>query len=1090
MKKNDCFDWELKVPIVKKLLRIMKLTAFLLLISVFGVLANKSYSQTLSLNMEKVTLKEVLSKIENMSHYNFMYSEKFIDVTREVSINVENKKIEDVLNSLFAGTDVFFERKDRIIILSRSEAFNASSGQQQKSVSGKVTDSSGETLPSVSVVVKGTTAGVITDNNGAFSLSKVPENATLVFSFVGMQTQEIVISGKTSVNVVMKEETIGLEEVVAVGYGTQKKSDITGTVASVGKERLELVPNLNIAQAIQGAMPGVTIQTTAGGAVADQSIMIRGRNSILASNDPLIVVDGIPYGGLLKDLNPNDVKSIEVLKDASAAAIYGSRGSNGVILISTKVGENGKPKISYNGYYSIQDFVKLPNLMNGEEFYQYKMERAPNLMSQSEKEIYASGKWVNWLDLALRNGSSTEHNLSLSGGFQNTKYYISGGVLNVKGLALNDDYLRLTSRINLDTKVNEWLTLGTRTEISYDDCGGVSPTWEGDQGVFSLNPLTKAYDENGKLTIHPWVDDPVFVNPLQGILAIDTDETNQILMNNYAIVTIPFISGLQYRINTGFQIKYRDSNTYYGSNTATGLSNNGYATTNRFRRNNNVIENIIDYNREFGKHKLFFTGLYSFESVKSQNASETISGFPHDFLTWYSAAQALTSIPAYSYYKTTMISQMICLNYSYNGLYLLTITGRRDGYSGFGDKTKWGIFPSIALGWNISKETFFPWKEYINELKLRASYGINGNQAVGAYETISRLGEYNFVVGKTTLAGYVPTKLGMDNLGWESTKSLNFGADFSLFSSRIKGDINYFKAETYDLLLNRTISPVHGITSITQNIGKTENRGLEATIMSRNIVNRNFQWITNANLTWLKNKIVSLYGVLDEKGNEIDDINNRWFIGQPIRVNYGYVWQGIWQLNEAETAALYNTQPGYIKIKDINNDGKITPADRQIVGRKDPDFLWGLTNTWSYKNLALSVFVHGVHGVTKSNPFLLDDAANGPDTRRNVTKKICWTPDNPNATHPINVDKSWLEQGVSPMTLEDASFIRIKDITLSYDLTKSTLNQRAGFNKLKIYFTGRNLFTFTKWTGLDPELDGQTAVPLQKEFVLGLNIGF
>jgi len=393
------------------------------------------------------------------------------------------------------------------------------------------------------------------------------------------------------------------------------------------------------------------------------------------------------------------------------------------------------------------------------------------------------------------------------------------------------------------------------------------------------------------------------------------------------------------------------------------------------------------------------------------------------------------------------------------------------------------------MGWNIARENFFTWKEIINEMKLRVSYGLNGNQAVGAYQTISRLGSNDYVTGTTTLAGYVPNKLGIDNLGWESTKSLNIGVDLGLLSNRVLGDINFYKSNTFDLLLNRTISPVHGITTITQNIGKTANTGLEASVTSRNIVKKDFQWVTNANISWSKNKIVSLYGEMDEEGNEIDDVGNRWFIGQPIRVNFGYVWDGIWQLNEAEEAARFGTQPGYIKIKDVDDDGMITPEDRQIIGQVDPKILWGASNTWTYKNLSLSVFVHGVHGVTKYNRFLLDDTETGADVRRNVTNKNYWTPDNPDGTAPINKDQSALQQGIIPMALEEASFIRIKDITLSYDLTESLLKGPI-FNKLQIFVTGRNQFTITKWTGLDPELDGQWAVPLQKELVFGLNFGF
>lgn len=958
---------------------------------------------------------------------------------------------------------------------------------QVRTITGIVTQENGETLPGVNVVVRGTTIGTITNENGSYALDVPGNYNVLVFSYVGMIPNEITIGSSTVINVEMEMETYGMDELIVVGYGTQRKSDITGTVATVGQERLEMVPNLNIAQAIQGAVPGVMMQTSSAGSAPDEVIIIRGRNSIRASNDPLIVVDGVPYGGQLRDINPNDVKSIEVLKDASAAAIYGSRGANGVILVTTKEGFEGKPRISYDGYYSVQQFTKLPDLMNGEEFYKFKMDREPDAITESEQEVFNSGEWVDWLDLALRKGSSTQHNLSVSGGFQNTQYYISGGITDVKGLAVNDGYLRLTTRINVDTKVSDWLTIGTRTQLSYDDRSGLSPTWDGDQGVFWMNPLTKAYDEDGKLTIYPWADDPYFRNPLMGTLAKNINESYQVVANNYAIVDFPFIKGLQYRINSGIRVRFLDTGTYYGRDTQVGLNNRGDASTNRGRYNSNVIENILNYTREFGKHSLFFTGVYSFEENKSSTNELSASGFPHDFLTWYSSSQAELIMPDFTYSSTALISQMLRLNYSYDSRYLITLTGRRDGYSGFGTDNKWGIFPSMALGWNIANENFFTLNDLINTLKLRFSYGLNGNQAVGAYETISRLSENNIVAGPSTLPGYRPSRLGEDNLGWESTKNLNVGLDFGLFSNRVSGDVNVYKSNTFDLLLSRSISSVHGITSITQNIGETQNVGFETSVTSRNIVKNDFRWTTTANLAVVKNKIVSLYGELDDEGNEIDDIENQWFIGQPIRVNYGFVWDGVWQQDEAEEAALYGTQPGFVKIKDLNGDTIINSEDRKIIGQRDPKIMWGMNNSWTWKDVTLSVFIHGVHGVTKNNALKSDNVYGG--VRRNTTKKNWWTPENPSNDWYMNHIDAHRMQGVSANNYENASFIRIKDITLTYDLANRIL-KNAGFDKLQVYFTGRNLLTFTKWEGLDPELDGQRSVPLQKEYVFGLNLGF
>jgi len=961
---------------------------------------------------------------------------------------------------------------------------------QIRDITGTVTGSDGSPLPGVTVLIKGTTQGTVTDAEGNYSLSAVPENSLLSFSFIGMKSQDISVDGRSVINVVMEQETIGMEEVVVVGYGTQKKSDITGTVASLDQERLEKVPNLTIAQAIQGSIPGVMMNTNTAGATPNEVIMIRGRNSIEANNDPLIVVDGVPYGGDLADLNPSDVKSIEVLKDASAAAIYGSRGANGVILVTTNIGKTGKATISYDGYYGIQKFAKIPDIMTGPEFYDFKNTREPGSMTVSEQAVYDAGEWVDWYDLALRNGYSTQHNISVSGGFDNTNYYISGGITDVQGLAKGDDFLRVSLRVNLDTKIANWLTIGTRTQLSYDDQSGLNVIWDGGtgyDGVFWMNPLTTVYNEDGNLTINPWPEQTQIGNPLQRLLADNTDKAYQVVTNNYAIIDFPFLQGLQYRLNTGVRLRFTDTGTYWGRNTLRGLSDRGQSSTNRGLTESYTVENILSFTRDFGKHNVFFTGVYSFEDYKNSSNRLDASGFPNDFLAWYSAGQAEVLSPDYGYSASTLISQMLRLNYAYDSRYLLTLTVRRDGYSGFGADTKWGVFPSAAIGWNIANEEFFNAGDLINILKLRASYGMNGNQAIGPYNTIARLSEENFVDGSTTMPGYVPSTLGLDNLGWESSKTFNVGFDYGLLNGRISGDLNYYITNTYDLLLDRTISWVHGVTEITQNIGETRNNGFEFSVVSRNIVKDNFTWTTSANFSANKNKIVSLYGELDEEGNEIDDVGNKWFIGEPIRVNYDFVWDGIWQLGEETEAAVYNKYPGGSKVVDFNDDDLIDPNDdRRIQGQRDPKFIWGMNNTLTFENFSFSFFMHGVHGITASNALESDNVFTG--VYRNTTKKNWWSPDNPTNEWIINDAKGGSNGGINAPKFYKKDFVRIKDITLSYDF--ADLLSSVGFSKLQVYATGRNLMTFTNWPGLDPELDAQIAAPLQKEYVFGVNLSF
>lgn len=1084
-----------------KIFLVMKLTIALTLTCIVAANANSWSQETkLSLTVFEAPIVQVLKEIESLSDFYFFYNKEELEAQESVKLDVENVSIQQALDQLFQKTDLTYKVIDRYILISKKGETGTSEQQQGTvTISGKVTDLQKNDLPGVTIAVKGTTRGTTTDVNGNYVLPKVSAGDVISFSFIGMRTIEVMVGDRTVINISLEEETIGMEEVVVVGYGTQKKSDITGTVASVPQERLQMVPNTTIAQAIQGAIPGVMMNTNSAGTSPDEVIMIRGRNSIEAGNDPLIIVDGVPYGGQLRDINPNDVKSIEVLKDASAAAIYGSRGSNGVILVTTKMGKKGKATISYDGYYGIQSFVKLPNTMSGPEFYDFKTVREPGSITASEQAVYDAGKWTDWVDLALRNGYSTQHNISVSGGSDNTSYYISGGLTDVQGLAVGDDYQRVSMRFNLDSKVAGWLTIGTRTQLTYDDRSGLNVIWDGGtgySGVFWMNPLTTPYDEDGNLTINPWPEETQIGNPLQRLLADNTEKSYQAVTNNHVIIDVPFVKGLQYRLNTGVRLRFTDSGTYWGRNTLNGLSSRGESSTNRGIAESYTLENILSYNREFGKHSLFFTGVYSFEDYKNSSNELDASGYPNDFLTWYSAGQAEVIAPDYGYSASTLISQMLRLNYSYDSRYLLTLTVRRDGFSGFGTGTKWGTFPSAAVGWNIANEEFFesliPNKNLINILKLRASYGLNGNQAIGPYSTIARMAEENFVDGSNTMPGYRPSTLGMDNLGWESSKTFNVGLDYGLFSGRITGDLNYYLTNTFDLLLDRTISPIHGIREITQNIGETRNVGFEFSVNSRNITNDNFSWMTSANFSTNKNEIVSLYGELDAEGNEIDDVGNQWFIGKPIRVNYNYIWDGIWQLGEEEQAATYNKYPGGSKLRDISGpegipDGKIDPNyDRVIQGQRDPKFIWGMNNAFTFKELTLSVFMHGMHGITASNALESDNVFGR--VLRNTTKKNWWTPENPTNEWIINDDKGGSNGGLNTVKYYSKDFIRIKDITLSYDLAK--LLKINGFSKFQVYATGRNLITFTNWPGLDPELDAQLALPLQKEYVFGINLSF
>jgi TonB-linked SusC/RagA family outer membrane protein len=986
-----------------------------------------------------------------------------------------------------------------VLVLFLSTVFIGSTFAQAPGVkvSGTVKDKTGITLIGVSVKLQGTTQGTVTDSNGKFTITVPSGSSILTFSYIGYATQELPAGAGGALNVTLVDDSKKLNEVVVVGYGTQKRTDITGSVVSLDAKRLDALPNNNLAQALEGSVPGVTVAQSSGGSEGTASIQIRGQRSISASNNPLIILDGIPYNGSLTDINPSDIGSVDILKDASAAAIYGSRGSNGVILVTTKKGKTGKPVVSYDASYGIDDISKMPAVLSPQEFYAYKKVRNPGAITPSEQAIYDSGNFANYVNLATQTGSRDQHSVSVRGGTDNLKYYTSLNFLDVKGVAVNDNFKKLSSTTNLEVNITKWLTYGTTTTLTFDNRSGNSATLSGDYSAFTFNPLTTPFQSDGKTpTVYPWPETVYYANPLSPTLVNNSNLEYQLYSTNYLDVKLP-IKGLSYRINTGVTHSSQNNNSYYGRGTKTGLEAQGEISEASNVSNSYTIENILSYNREFGKHTIGFTGLYSYENDIVTNHNLLATGFPNDVLTYYQANVALqtkvdapsTTAPLYT--KATLLSQMARLNYSYDSRYLITITARRDGASDFGADKKYGIFPSVALGWNISNESFMKNINTINNLKLRLSYGSNGNQAVPAYSTFAQLQSLPYLngsaTGTSTAAGYIPYTLANTDLHWETTNTLNAGVDFGILNNRIQGTIDVYSANTHDLLLNRAISSVQGIDHVYQNIGKTANKGIDIGVNTVNIKKENFSWNSNITFSLNRNKIVDVYGT-----GKNDTLNN-WFIGHPIQGNFGYKYGGVWQTtDDLSKSPQPNTQAGYAKVVDINGDGKITPSDRTIIGSLQPAFTYGVGNTFKYKNISLYAFIQGVAGVTKQNTTLSDNVATAVE--RNTYAKNYWTPTNPTNDYYANAqllaNPIYQPNVYGVAIFQNASYLRVRDLMLSYDFSSKIL-EKLKMGKLRLYLEGRNLFTITPWKGFDPELaDPTTAtVPLLiKEFVVGLNV--
>lgn len=976
--------------------------------------------------------------------------------------------------------------------------------QQAGVVKGQVTDKNGDAVIGATVKVKDAQTGTVTDFNGNFSLS-VQKAGSIVVSYIGYLTKEVAFTPGQSLNITIEEDATALDEVVVVGYGVQKKSDVTGSVTSINKDRLSKLPVTNVLQAVQGAAAGVTISQGSSIPGDAPSALVRGRNSINAGTGPYIVVDGIPIsksGGSLNDINPGDIESMEILKDASATAIYGTNGANGVILITTKHGKDGKPSVSYNGYLGIEDFAKKMDFCNGAQITQrYKDYVAQNpgetmyndyVKNQNEADAQAAGKETDWLyDMVSQTGIIQDHNVTVNGGADKIKYFISGDYMSQKGVLKGFNYKRYSLRMNIDADVTDYLKIGTNSYI-------VSHNRDGGRVNFlmaeAMSPYGKVYEDDGSYCIYPMYTESLFFNPMRDVNQDHERRQWNINLNAYADINFGNIwkplEGLSYKFNFGYSFVPRRENYYNG---AEQNDQNGYGYIFNAETQSRTVENILTYAKDIKKHHFDITLLYASSRKKYHDNTATGAKFINDELLWHNLGGGATQT-AKSYtdlYKT--VSQMGRLNYSYDSRYLFTFTVRRDGSSVFGSDNKYGTFPSIALGWNIANEKFMEKVDWLNNLKLRLSYGKAGNEAIGVYETLAKMSNAALTMdGQSATALYPSSRMGNSGLGWETTKTFNIGIDFGILNNRINGNIDFYTSKTTDLLLQRNLPKISGYSNVYMNMGETANKGLEITINSKNIVTKDFTWGTSLVWSWNKNEIKDLYG------DKQDDLGNRWFIGEPISVIYDYVMEGIWQKDEIERGDHLNhdpqAQPGDVKLADLNGDGKITPeGDKKIQGQTTPKWIGGMTNTFTYKNLSLSIFIQTVQGLKRDNSLLA--MASDEMGRRNSTTEIgYWTESNPSNEY-RSLSKTSNRWGYG--FPRSAAFTRIKDITLSYQFPAQICNM-LHLNALTVYASGRNLFTFTDWKGWDPESDitqrgwrdYENNYPMTKSMVFGLNVTF
>ena len=941
---------------------------------------------------------------------------------------------------------------------------SVASVQQTQQATGHVEDSQGP-LIGATVMEKGTNNGTVTDFEGNFSLSVKP-GATLVISYVGYESVEV--KAGTNVHVNLKEDGHVVNEVVVIGYGTQRREAVTGSVANIGGEKLNQIAASNAAQALQGRVAGVLMTQTSSKPGSEMQIRIRGQRSLSASNDPLIVLDGIPFMGQLSDINPSDIKSMDILKDASATAIYGSRGANGVIIITTVKGAQGTPaKVSYNGYVSFKKIFKKYPMMDGPTF--SKMRQVAGKYQNSLDENDNTN--TDWQDLYYQTGVSHNHDVSVAGGTNGGSYSFGAGYYHDEAVVPTEGYDRVSVRGNFDQKVGEWFRFGLSTNTSYRKTQGVNNMY----AVLCSSPLSSPYNEDGSLKRYNTLpaDDQVVVTKetVERDKEVWLSENKGIGTFNtlFGEVKCPWVEGLSYRINIGLNFR----NSKQGSFTGTGVNNKDANAVNggsvyENQTRNWAVENLLTFDRAFGKHNLNLVAMYSAEQTTYEQSGGSAQEIPADYFQYYALDKATgqSNLVGYNYWQSGLISWMGRAMYSYDNKYMLSVAVRSDASSRLAEGHKWHTYPAVSAGWNIARESFMENATWIDNLKLRVGYGETSNQSINPYSTLGGLAirNYNFGNGTNYKAGYYVNSLPNPDLGWEYSKTWNFGLDFSFFNGRLSGSFEYYIQKTRDILLDVSLPSTSGVSSYTGNIGKTENKGWEFTLNGIIIDNKNgWNWEAGINLYANRNKLTEL------ASGEDRDEGNRWFVGYPIDVIYDYEYEGLYQAGEE--AAMNILEPGgnigMIKVKytgDYDANGlptrQIGPEDRQIMSM-EPKLMGGFNTTVGYKGFDLTVIgafqIGGklISAIHSSSGYL-----NMLTGRRNNLDVDYWTPDNTGAKYP---KPGGVLSGDNPkygstLGYFDAGYLKIRAITLGYNFDSLKCIKDFGISRLRLYASVQNPF--------------------------------
>ncbi|WP_162417497.1 SusC/RagA family TonB-linked outer membrane protein [Cyclobacterium roseum] len=974
-------------------------------------------------------------------------------------------------------------------------------------ISGTVTDESGAPLPGASITVLGTSSGTVTDIDGNYSIT-VPDEASLVFSYIGYESKTVAVGTQTTLNITLLQDASSLEEVVVVGYGTVKKSDLTGSVSSIQADKLNTDSQSSVEQIIQGRLPGVQVTQASARPGGNFSIRIRGSNSITAGNEPLYVIDGLPGANPENSLNPSDIKSIEVLKDASATSIYGARGSNGVVLITTKNGKQNSPlTISYNATTSIQSATKTLDMMNAQQYMSFYNDVYSDRGLEpifSQNDFTSIGAGTNWQGEIFRSAPIQEHRLSFSGGSEDTQYYLSLNAFDQDGIVISSGFKRFSGRINLTHSVGDKLKVGINFNNSYvkeDQVPlglGVNATAGVIAAALQLPPTEPIFNSDG--TYSTSLQD--LSNPVAQARTMDRFERRTRLFGN-GFLEYEVIPDLKAKLNFGLDQGIARSDSFDDVVTQIGLLRQGQATQNLRENNSYVYEFTLDYNKIFsGQHKLNLLGGYSYQEFMNLGFNASAMDFPTTSFgpnNLGSGDPLLYEVGSFKG-KNNIVSGFGRVNYSYDERFLMTASFRADGSSRFGANNKFAYFPSGALAWNLSNEAFFPEDGFVSDFKLRTSFGVSGNQEIDNGRSLVLLGSGPIsVFNGDEFQSIAPTQLANPDLKWETTESFNLGIDLAMLSGRISGSVEYFQNNTRDLLLLLPIPTTTGFGNSLQNVGDTRNSGFELSLSSRNFVG-NFSWITDLNMATVKNEVTNL-GQLPrilQGGTRFMQDYTILEVGQPVNAYYGHVFDGVIQSAEelANSPSQTNGAVGSRKFRDLNGDDVINDQDRTILGDPFPDFTLGLNNTLSYKGFSLEVFLEGKFGFQLAN-FTKIDSENPIDDLRNRQTYVLdrWTPDNPTNEQPSFVNPS-RTYDFNSRVVEEASFVRLRSARIAYAFPNLTIK---GISSLLLFASGQNLVTWTNYSGYNPDINSlgtsnlridYSAYPLARTYAIGINVNF